>query len=279
MSSVVLTCGYSYHTQRFHDHYSTGLPCYLFRLQTEGRCEADIAGRRVSLATGDLLMLPPGTVYGLHVGEQNAAEGSIASGDYYLLTVSDWLDDWWGRADRPLLARIDPDEKLLGLWRLMIAEKRRQADESEGGPVSGELIDYLLRTLCLYLERAVTETAAPSAPPPFAVLRLKRFIEENATGRFKIDDAARHAGLSVSRAVHLFKEHVGRTMMDYATEVRLSAALERMKYTSFSLHQIAENCGFGEYSYFHKVFKLRYGTPPGEFRKRIRENESGTNLL
>jgi len=116
-------------------------------------------------------------------------------------------------------------------------------------------------------------------PPPFAVLRLKRFIEENATEKFKIEDAARYADLSVSRAVYLFKEHTGRTMMEYATEIRLTAALESMKYTLMNLDQIAENCGFGEYSYFHKVFKQRYGLSPGAFRKRLREKESGTNIL
>jgi AraC family transcriptional regulator of arabinose operon len=100
---------------------------------------------------------------------------------------------------------------------------------------------------------------------------MKRFIEENATARFKIEEPASYAGLSVSRSVHLFKEHTGLTMLEYATEIRLSAALERMKYTTMPLEQIAETCGFGEYSYFHKVFKQHYGVSPGTYRKQIRE--------
>lgn len=35
---------------------------------------------------------------------------------------------------------------------------------------------------------------------------MKRFVEENATMTFKVEEAPRHVGLSVSRAVHLFKE-------------------------------------------------------------------------
>lgn len=263
MSSVILSCGYSYHTQRFHLHYSSGITSYLFRLQTEGSCEANVLGRRVRLEPGDLILLPPGAVYGLRIGDETEPETALASGDYYVLCTGEWLDKWWAQSARPSLARIDPDEKLLGLWRLLIAEKRRPA-----GGDNPELLDYLLRTICLYLERAVTETAIPSTPPPVAVLRMKRFIEENATGRFKIKEAARRASLSVSRSVHLFKEHTGMTMMEYATDIRLSAALEQMKYTAMPLDQIAENCGFGEYSYFHKVFKQRYGISPGAFRKR-----------
>ncbi|MCQ6559798.1 helix-turn-helix transcriptional regulator [Paenibacillus mendelii] len=266
MKSAVLSCGYSYHTQRFDDQHNNGLTSYLFRLQTEGRSEAVIQGRRLSLQPGDLLLLDPGSTYELHVKEHTNAgrEASIASGDYYIHCEGEWIDEWWARSSKPSLAHIDPDEKLLGLWRHLIVEKRRQP-----GSEDHELSDYLLRTLCLYLERAVTETQVPSARPPFAVLRMKRYIEENATTRFKIEDAARYAGLSTSRSVHLFKQHAGMTMMTYATEVRLSAALERMKYTSMTLHQIAENCGFGEYSYFHKVFKQQYGIAPGVYRDSI----------
>jgi AraC family transcriptional regulator of arabinose operon len=276
MLSEIFSCGYSYHTQRFDVHHSSGIESYLFRLQTEGGCEANVMGKRVRLEAGDLIMLPPGAVYGLHIGgdETSPDTAPASSGDYYVLCSGEWLDGWWVRSTKPPLTRIDPEEKLLGLWRLLIAEKRRQP-----GGDQPELLDYLLRTICLYLERTVSETAAPSSPPPFAVLRMKRFIEENATAGFKIEEAARYAGLSVSRSVHLFKEHTGRTMMEYATEIRLSAALERMKYTQMPLDQIAENCGFGEYSYFHKVFRQRYGMPPGAFRKRIRIDGSGTDVL
>jgi AraC family transcriptional regulator of arabinose operon len=56
-------------------------------------------------------------------------------------------------------------------------------------------------------------------------------------------------------------------MMEYAQEVRLSAAMERMKYTTMTLEQIAESCGFGAYPYFHKVFKKKYGVAPGAYRR------------
>ncbi|WP_245247400.1 helix-turn-helix domain-containing protein [Paenibacillus sp. PvP091] len=42
--------------------------------------------------------------------------------------------------------------------------------------------------------------------------------------------------------------------------------MERMKYTSITLEQIAESCGFGGYSYFHRVFKEHYGVSSGVYR-------------
>lgn len=143
----------------------------------------------------------------------------------------------------------------------MIEKRRPETSQND------ELTDYLMRSLCLSLERAITETV-PSSNRPYTVTRMMRYIEEHATTELKVKDVARHAGLSVSRSVHLFKSSVGNTMIEYAQEIRLSAAIERMKYTSLTLEQIAEDCGFGSYPYFHKVFKKKFGTAPGIYRRQ-----------
>ena len=80
---------------------------------------------------------------------------------------------------------------------------------------NNELSGYLLQALCLYVERAATETVSLQGRP-FTGTRMKRFIEAQATATFKVDDVADHVGLSVSRAVHLFKEYFGKTMIQYA---------------------------------------------------------------
>jgi AraC family transcriptional regulator of arabinose operon len=76
---------------------------------------------------------------------------------------------------------------------------------------------------------------------------------------------ARHAGLSVSRAVALYKECYGKTIIQHAMEIRMSIALERMKYSKLTFEQIAETAGFGSYAYFHRVFKNKFGLSPSQF--------------
>ncbi|MEK8132178.1 AraC family transcriptional regulator [Paenibacillus filicis] len=263
MSANLLTCGYSYHTDRFTSQYKNGSPHYLFRLQTEGSCQAYIDHRWLPIEAGHLILVKPGDSYGLLMEEQSQADGQpvpVASGDYYLYCEGSWIDEWWQRSEKPPLSRIDPDEKLISLWQQLLLENLRTAANE-----SSELTDYLLRALCLCLDRAVTDTA-PKPGRAFAAVRMKRFIEEHATRTFKVEEAADHAGLSVSRAVHLFKECFGYSMMDYALRLRLAAAVERMTYTSMTLDQIAQTCGFGGYSYFHRVFKEAYGMAPGQYR-------------
>ena len=91
---------------------------------------------------------------------------------------------------------------------------------------------------------------------------MKNYIEEHANQSFKIKDVASHAGFSVSRASRLFKETFGKTMIQYALEIRLNTAIELMKYSEMTLEQIAEVSGFGSYTYFHRVFREAHGVSP-----------------
>ncbi|WP_434753192.1 helix-turn-helix domain-containing protein [Paenibacillus amylolyticus] len=260
MDTSVLICDYSYHYKAFTHNMKGELSTYLFRLQTEGSCKVYVQEEEFRMTSGDLLLLKPGDDYRLVVDEPHK-EGRLSSGDYYLFCEGAWIEQWWKRQQRPTVSRIGLDDKLISLWRNMLLEKRR-------GPLeeNTELKDALLRGLCLYIDRAITENIQTDRAVSSA-LKLKRFIEEHATVTFKLEEAARYAGLSLSRAVRLFKEHYNQTMIQYAIEIRLNAALERMKYSEMTLEHIAESCGFASYSYFHRVFRAHFGVAPAEYQK------------
>lgn len=256
MKTNIFFCGYSYHTQGFHTQHKSGFPGYLFRLQTDGDCEAIVNGKKVELKKGNLLLIQPGDYYELLIKENEN------SGDYFIGCKGSWIDNWWSRSTKPAVSQIDLNERILALWNGIIVETRRPTSKE-----NEELIDYLLRSLCLTLERAVKE-GTTSSNYPYPVTRMMRYIEEHATTSIKIGEVSEYAGLSISRAGHLFKQNVGKTMIGYAQEIRLSIAIEQMKFTTLTLEHIAETSGFSAYPYFHKVFKKKYGVAPGEYRKR-----------
>ncbi|OXM86240.1 AraC family transcriptional regulator [Paenibacillus rigui] len=263
MSSIILTCGYSYHAQPFQNSHKEGVPSYLFRLQTEGSSQVYVRGLLHTMEQGDLLLIQPGDPYELRIDEHTNKLNHtvISSGDYYIFCKGDWLDSWWTKGKKPQKVRIAAYERLLTLWRQIILEKRRFEDENK------ELSDYLLRALCLHIDRAISETRTFQGSS-FLASRMKSFIEEHAFLPLKVEDVAIHVGLSVSRAVHLFKECFGKTIIQYALEIRLSSAIERMTYTGMTLEQIAETSGFASYSYFHRVFREKYGVSPKQYRLR-----------
>ncbi|MBW7476796.1 AraC family transcriptional regulator [Paenibacillus oenotherae] len=264
MTTEIMNCSFSYHSTPFQIGYEEALPTYLFRLQTEGTCQALVNGQMTRIETGDLLLYKPGDSYHLNVASDNEEEPDhVSSGDYYVLCNGPWLDEWWSRQERPQKVKVVPDERLLSIWRALILEKRRFEEQDP------ELADYLLRSLCLGLDRSITTQSALKGKS-FVATRMKNFIDEQASMSFSLQDIADHVGLSVSRTVHLFKECFGATIIQYTQNVRLSMAIERMKYSTMSLEQIAETCGFGSYSYFYRIFRSKYDMSPATYRETQR---------
>jgi AraC family transcriptional regulator of arabinose operon len=70
--------------------------------------------------------------------------------------------------------------------------------------------------------------------------------------------------------VHLFKETFGTTIMQYTMDVRLNMAKERIVFSPLSLEDVAETSGFANYTYFHRVFRSRFGQSPKQFRMNSR---------
>ncbi|MBD2847240.1 helix-turn-helix transcriptional regulator [Paenibacillus sp. IB182496] len=262
METELLMCGYSHHTAPFYsDAHGQSMPGYLFRLQTEGAASALNEGKMETIGAGDLLLIGPGDTYRLVIeAQEHPQRGHVVfSSDYYLSCRGTWLNDWWDARQRPLLSRIHYEERLLPLWRMLILERRRL----EGG--QAELADYLLRTICLTIDRQLDERSAARGRP-FIAARLKSYIEEHASRPFSLEEPAAHVGLSVSRISHLFKACYGKTIVEYTQEIRLTIALERLRYSVMTLEQIAESCGFGSYSYFFRVFRKKYGLSPSDYR-------------
>lgn len=259
----VLGVGYSLHTRGHHDIQHHGLKNYLIRLQTEGQAQALVGGQLKAIGSGDLLIYAPGQPYELKVlPVRGNGLAQSASGDYYVFCAGSWLDNWWSQKQRPSHVNISPDEGLLSIWRLLIAEKRRVWDEVD------EISSNLLRSLCLGLDRLILTSSQDPRGNAAIAYKVKHFVEQNATTSFSLEDVASYAGLSVSRIVHLFKATFGQTIIDYAIDVRLAIASERIRLTTMPLEQIAETSGFQNYSYFSRIFRARYHMSPRQFRSQ-----------
>ncbi|RKN77171.1 AraC family transcriptional regulator [Paenibacillus ginsengarvi] len=263
LTCEVLAAGYSHHSKPFYVKSTRGLRNYLIRFQVEGICRALVDGEVRLIVPGDLLLYKPKDQYDLRVEEERQPSGElgVTSGDYYFFCRGTWLDEWWKRMDKHRHLKLTMNEDVLHLCRQTILEQRR------GKAPAKEMAEYYLRLLCLTIERASHEHRRGSGKGrSFLAYEMKRYIEENALSPVKLEDVASHVGLSVSRAVHLFKSVFDQSIMQYVQQIRLSAARERILFSKMSLEQIAEMCGFNSYTYFYRVFRARYGTSPKEYR-------------
>lgn len=262
LQANVLAAGYALHEKPFHMAEREGLPSFLFRLQTQGRASALVHGELTPVAAGDLLLYRPGDPYELRF-DPTTTEHKHPSFDYFLFCEGSWLEAWWAQGTKRTLNRVPMEDSIVPVWRQIITDRKMAAFRTHDSLVS----DYLLRSLCLIIDSVTAEWhGAAHGGSAFIAHRMKTFIEQRVIGFFWVEDVADHVGLSVSRTVHLFKQTFGQTLMGYALDVRLNMACERIRFGSMSLEQAAISAGFRSYSYFHRVFKARFGVSPKAYR-------------
>ena len=72
--------------------------------------------------------------------------------------------------------------------------------------------------------------------------------------------------------VSAFKKEYGTTVNSYICDVRIEEAKRMLATSSISLSRIAEDTGFYDQSYFSKVFLLKTGVTPSEYRRELKKN-------
>ncbi|AEI40710.1 helix-turn-helix domain-containing protein [Paenibacillus mucilaginosus] len=96
----------------------------------------------------------------------------------------------------------------------------------------------------------------------------KAFIEANYMYELHLTMLAERFNYNPSYFSELFKAKVGKTFIQYVTEVRMAQALKLLEESELSLWDIAELTGFSNPSYFSSKFKKMYGVTPSEYRQK-----------
>ena len=64
----------------------------------------------------------------------------------------------------------------------------------------------------------------------------------------------------------LFKKQTGASIISYITTYRIEKAKEFLQNPSLSISAVASKVGYGNYSYFSKLFKDIVGCTPNEYQ-------------
>lgn len=264
----ILVAGFSRHTRSFHTKGTVTLNTYLIRLQTEGFCQATVNGITYDIRPGDLLLCRPEDKYELRIpiNEKNP----IPSADYYLTIEAGatWIEQWCEDYVHTVIFNIiDIDEMLISIWKHLVYENRRVKDADQN------ILDFMSRGMLLHLKRLIASGENDGNAYERSVSnQIKLFVETHATESIQLKDAAAFVGLSISRASQLFKETFNQSIMDYAIEVRLAIARERILFSGTTLQEVAYQCGFANYTHFNRLFRSRFNMSPSEYKRQLKGN-------
>ncbi|MFE3169056.1 helix-turn-helix domain-containing protein [Streptomyces sp. NPDC059224] len=126
--------------------------------------------------------------------------------------------------------------------------------------------------LCALEEVVLLATAGAhrAAPGPDAgdgrVRRASELIAADPGAAHTVDSLAAQVALSPSRFAHLFTRETGLPPMRALREARLRHAARLLESTDLTVGRVAAASGFPSPFHFSRVFRERYGVPPGAYR-------------
>ena len=125
----------------------------------------------------------------------------------------------------------------------------------------------------LILEMLVQSARLGSAlerNPPQWLRQAKELVQEEFLQSLSLSGVAELVGVHPAHLAKMFRKQYGCTVGDYVRRLRLDYASRLLVRSEKSLSAIALAAGFYDQSHFARLFKLRFGVPPGVFRADLR---------
>ncbi len=176
-------------------------------------------------------------------------------------------------------------------WRLILAViaefKAMCTEDKNGGTVSMEDAHAFLylqalelasifakaRRRLLHAELEANQKVVPETVVKTGVhqkvhevaLYLQTHIHESVS----LEELAQRFFMSRSYLTRSFRNVTGFSVVEYITYIRIQKAQQLLRESDRSITEIADLCGFGNITYFEKVFKTTTGHTPVQYRKTV----------
>ena len=95
---------------------------------------------------------------------------------------------------------------------------------------------------------------------------ILEYIDMHIDDNLRVEDLAKHCNMSYSHFAKSFREMYGRTCKEHLEMLRVEKAEEMLKFTDYSLSDIAQELGYSDSSHFIREFKKHKGVTPGSVR-------------
>ena len=129
------------------------------------------------------------------------------------------------------------------------------------------LVYMLFQRFYQFYEASKGQRAAMVNPDVLLYRRINDYIMRNYPDKLTLDEIAASGNISRSKCCALFQEYAGHTPINFLNLYRLKVSTDLLKNTRDSIASIAIACGFGQQSYYNRLFLREYGMTPKEYRE------------
>lgn len=208
-----------------------------------GRLEYTVNQKEITLNAGDAILIPPGST--------RARAEADASFDYISLNFT---------CDTPIDLPLYMPGALTNeiIMHIALCDELVKKFYPDIEKTLSPLTVCMLQTLKRNLE---------SENLPETVRKITDYIREHLSEKITLRDIGAHTFFSPIYCDTLFKNTMGRSIIDYVIELRIDEAKKLILHDTARLGEIALAVGFSDYNYFARTFKKRCGYTPLEYKK------------
>lgn len=105
------------------------------------------------------------------------------------------------------------------------------------------------------------------------IRRGVKYIHNHYNEDIRLEDVARHMGISGEYLRHLFKTEMGDGFSEYLTKLRIEEAKKLLREKDLKLYEIADKVGYKSGTYFSSIFKKVTGVKPLDYKARIEDEK------
>jgi AraC-like DNA-binding protein len=139
--------------------------------------------------------------------------------------------------------------------------------------------ERIISVLCLLMAElravfgiasVISKTATRSCFEPDTLQRIQNavsYIANHYTERIDVGKLAKLSGLSLTHFRRLFEKALGKSPIQYLTEIRVGMASAELKQSRKPIGMIAYESGFKTLSSFNRHFRKQSGMSPRDWRK------------
>ncbi|MCR4694371.1 MAG: AraC family transcriptional regulator [Pseudobutyrivibrio sp.] len=104
------------------------------------------------------------------------------------------------------------------------------------------------------------------------ITQVLDYLEKNYNKQISLEEIASVACFQKEYFCHFFKKNMGISYSKYLNELRISHIYKDLSETNIPLKDLLEIHGFTNYKLFRSMFYEEFHTTPGEYRKKLQEN-------
>lgn len=124
------------------------------------------------------------------------------------------------------------------------------------------LLDRTVEQFCLVVR---SRLASPYSP---LVQEILEYLSSHLEEDLSLAAIAEIFDRNPSALSNLIHKETGKTLTDHVRSVRCKAAGELLRGSDLSVSEIAQRCGYEDFSYFSRQFRKETGCPPSVYRKQ-----------